>query len=202
MSDPIPLHPGQYYHIYNRGNNRENVFREERNYPYFLKLYAKYIEPIAETYAYCLLRNHFHFLVRIKDEKDLTGFENLSGLNPSGLSQPFSNLFNAYARAFNKAYQRTGALFQRPFGRIHVASNAHLIQLVTYIHQNPQKHGFVTDFRDWPYTSYHALLSRQPTRLKRDEVLTWFEGAKHFADTHRQTIDERQMAALAPDDYT
>ena len=104
MSDPIPLHPGQYYHIYNRGNNRENVFREERNYPYFLKLYAKYIEPIAETYAYCLLRNHFHFLVRIKDEKDLTGFENLSGLNPSGLGQPFSNLFNAYAayaRAFN-----------------------------------------------------------------------------------------------------
>ncbi|MBF8283376.1 MAG: hypothetical protein HW378_2291 [Anaerolineales bacterium] len=67
MSDPIPLHPGQYYHIYNRGNNRENVFREERNYPYFLKLYAKYIEPIAETYAYCLLRNHFHLLVRIRE---------------------------------------------------------------------------------------------------------------------------------------
>ena len=197
MSNPIPLHPGQYYHIYNRGNNRENIFREERNYPYFLKLYARHIEPIAETYAYCLLRNHFHFLVQIKDESDLTGLQDLSGL-----SQAFSNLFNAYARAFNKAYQRTGALFQRPFGRIHVATNVHLIQLVIYIHQNPEKHGFVTDFRDWPYSSYHALLSGQPTRVKRDEVLTWFDGAKHFADVHRQTVDEQKIAPLAPDDYT
>ncbi len=66
MTSPAPLQYGQYYHIYNRGNNRENIFIEERNYRYFLKLYAKYIEPIAHTYAYCLLRNHFHFLVRIK----------------------------------------------------------------------------------------------------------------------------------------
>jgi len=67
---PIPLQYGLYYHIYNRGNNRENIFLEERNYRYFLQLYLKYIEPIAWTFAYCLLRNHFHFLVRIKD---LTG---------------------------------------------------------------------------------------------------------------------------------
>jgi putative transposase len=68
MTSPTPLQPGQYYHIYNRGNNRENVFIEKRNYPYFLKLYARHIEPVADTYAYCLLRNHFHFLVRIKTE--------------------------------------------------------------------------------------------------------------------------------------
>jgi len=66
MTSPSPLCYGQYYHIYNRGNNRENIFVEERNYRYFLKLYVKYIEPVADTYAYCLLRNHFHFLVRIK----------------------------------------------------------------------------------------------------------------------------------------
>lgn len=66
MTSPAALQYGQYYHIYNRGNNQENLFREERNYRYFLKLYASYIEPIADTYAYCLLRNHFHLLVRIK----------------------------------------------------------------------------------------------------------------------------------------
>ena len=73
---------GHYYHIYNRGNNREDIFIQERNYRYFLRLYAKHIEPMADTYAYCLLRNHFHFLVRIKDldGEDLTGFQNLSGL--------------------------------------------------------------------------------------------------------------------------
>jgi len=65
-----PLQPGMYYHIYNRGNNRENLFLEKRNYPYFLTLYAKHIEPIADTCAYCLLRNHFHLSVRIKTEKE------------------------------------------------------------------------------------------------------------------------------------
>jgi REP element-mobilizing transposase RayT len=64
---PIPLQYGLTYHIYNRGNNRENIFIEERNYRCFLQLYLKYIEPIAWTFAYCLLRNHFHLLVRIKD---------------------------------------------------------------------------------------------------------------------------------------
>jgi REP element-mobilizing transposase RayT len=66
------LQPGKYYHIYNRGINRENIFFETRNYPYFLELYAKYIEPIANTFAYCLMRNHFHLLVRIKTEQEQT----------------------------------------------------------------------------------------------------------------------------------
>jgi len=205
MKNPIPLHPGQYYHIYNRGNNRENIFREERNYSHFLKLYARHVEPVAETYAYCLLKNHFHVLVKIKSATDLTaadltGLQDLSGLsrNPS---QAFSNLFNAYARAFNKAYQRTGALFQRPFGRSLVATNAYFTQLITYIHQNPQKHGFVTDFREWPYSSYHAQLSAKPTHLKRKEVLAWFEGAERFAQAHQRVVEEQQVAALAPDDF-
>ena len=67
MPGPEPLQPGQYYHIYNRGINGEPLFREERNHRHFLKLWAKYIEPLADTYAYCLLNNHFHFLVRIKE---------------------------------------------------------------------------------------------------------------------------------------
>ncbi len=71
MTNPIPLEPGKFYHVYNRGNNRENIFNEEQNYAYFLKLYAFHIGPIADTFAYCLMRNHFHLSVRIKD---LTGF--------------------------------------------------------------------------------------------------------------------------------
>ncbi len=60
MTSPSPLKPGVYYHIFNRGTNRENVFIEERNYRYFLQLYLKYIEAVAETFAFCLLKNHFH----------------------------------------------------------------------------------------------------------------------------------------------
>jgi len=141
MTIITPLVPGTFFHIYNRGNNRENIFHEERNYEYFLKLYANHIIPIADTFSYCLLKNHFHFLVRIKE--DLPELQ-----SPTDLSQPFSNFFNAYARAFNRAYGRAGVLFQRPFGRIPVTADSHLIRLVAYIHQNPQKHGFVLDFRE------------------------------------------------------
>ncbi len=195
MTHPIPLDYGKFYHIYNRGNNRENVFIEERNYAYFLKLYTHYIQPIADTFAYCLLHNHFHLLVRIKD---LTGFEDLSGLKET--SQYFSNLFNAYAKAINKAYQRTGALFQRPFGRIEVTSEAYFLVLVAYIHQNPQRHGFVEDFRSWPHSSYETLLSNKPTRLKREEVLTWYRGVKYLEEFHRREVKDSEIAQFLPED--
>ncbi len=192
MSRPDPLLSGQYYHIYTRGNNRENIFVQERNYRHFLGLYARHIGPVADTYAYCLLRNHLHLLVRIKDQ-DLVGL--------GKPSQAFSNLFNAYAKAFNKAYQRTGALFQRPFGRIPVTSDAYFVYLVTYIHRNPQKHGLVDDFRAWPYSSYHVLRSTKPTHLQRDDVLAWFGGLAGLEAAHGQEIAEHRIAPLVPEDF-
>ena len=116
MADPVPLMPFGFYHIYNRGNNREDIFRGTRNYRYFLKLYARHMAGVCDTYAYCLLRNHFHLLVKITD--------NVERRSPS---QHFANLFNAYAKSFNKAYGRSGALFQRPFGRIEVTSQEQLV---------------------------------------------------------------------------
>ena len=202
MVQPGPLEWGRYYHVYNRGNNRENLFVEERNYRYFLQLYAHHIEPVAETYAYCLLHNHFHLLVRIRDaeDMDLTGFPKpVRSVLPPG--RAFANLFNAYAKAINEAYDRTGALFQRPFGRIEVTSDAQFAWLVVYIHRNPQKHSFVDDFRDWPYSSYHALLSAQPTRLKREVVLGWFDGPAGLVAFHRQGDEEERIAPLIAGDF-
>jgi hypothetical protein len=71
MSKPAPLQYGQYYHIYSRGTNGENIFVEERNYRHFLRLYTRYVSPVADTFAYCLLRNHFHLLGRIKTLDEL-----------------------------------------------------------------------------------------------------------------------------------
>ena len=111
-SEPMSLQPGVIYHIYNRGVNGETIFKEKRNYEHFINLYVKHIQPVVDTYAFCLLPNHFHLLVEIKN---LTGLEDLSGFKSA--SQAFSNLFNAYAKAINKAYGRTGPLFERPFKR-------------------------------------------------------------------------------------
>jgi REP element-mobilizing transposase RayT len=178
--------------------------RPTGDYRHFLQLYARYVEPVADTYAYCLLRNHFHLLVRIKREEEQTRQTfGVCSKTPkvSSPSQQFSNWFNAYAKAINKAYGRTGSLFERPFGRIPVTSDAYFAQLVVYIHRNPEKHGLVDDFRDWPYSSYHTLVSAKPTHLKRDEVLDWFGGPPGLARLHEQELAEGKLAPLLLEDF-
>ena len=206
MTSPTPLLYDTYYHIYNRGVNRENIFMEERNYEYCMGLYARYIEPVAETFAYCLLRNHFHALVRIKSEDEIESLrvsETLRDSKAKKIKEPsgqFSDFFNAYAKAINKTYNRTGSLFQHPFGRVPIKSNAHFFNAVRYIHQNPQKHRFVDDFRDWKYSSYGAILSEKPTRLKRDVVLDWFGDRRQYLELHAEWVADAQMRWFAEDD--
>lgn len=190
MSNPIPLVQGQIYHIYNRGNNRETIFREDRNYHYFLNLYSKYIPQVADTYAYCLLPNHFHFLVRIKSAEALfqNFYPNSDELDPEMLikqtrrhpSQGFANLFISYTKSFNKVYSRTGSLLEKPFHRKHVASDLYFQQLVLYLNHNPQKHGLVDDFREWEYSSFYDLCSDQPTLLDRNTVIEVFGSLDTF----------------------
>ena len=177
---------GTFYHIYNRGNNHENIFVQERNYIYFLELWWKHVSPVADTCAYCLLWNHFHIVAYIKNREELT--TNLTGFNKK-IKQPsqyFSNFFNAYARGVNIAVQRTGALIERPFKRIPVDSESYLLRLIVYIHQNPQKHKFVSDFRDWNYSSFHELTSDVPTRLSKDRVMQLFGSQADFIRIHQQ----------------
>ncbi|MDP2898130.1 MAG: transposase [bacterium] len=201
MPSPPPLLYNTYYHIYNRGTNRENIFREERNYEYFLKLYIKHIEPVAETFAYCLLRNHFHVLVRVNSEAEIREETLKVSKKPLGSpSQRFSDFFNAYAKAINRAYGRTGSLFQHPFGRVPVTSDRQFWDVIAYIHQNPRKHKFVDDFREWKWSSYGSLLSEQPTRLKRAAVLEWFGGPQRYVELHTQWVTEAESRWFAADD--
>tara|TARA_R110001583_G_scaffold74255_2_gene205772 strand:- start:6352 stop:6645 length:294 start_codon:yes stop_codon:yes gene_type:complete len=93
-----PFIPAHFYHLYNRGNNKEHIFYNDDNYTYFLTLVKKYLLPICDIYSFCLLPNHFHFIIKIKE------FENLPEsikLGNNKLHQPFSNLFNAYTKAIN-----------------------------------------------------------------------------------------------------
>jgi len=209
MNTNFPLVPGTYYHIFKRGNNREHLFFEERNYGYFLQLYTRYIYPIADTFAYCLMRNHFHLLVRIKTEDEvgyaikalqLSNTKNIPCELSVSLSRQFSNLFNAYSKAINKAYGRTGSLFEEGFNRIPVTSDAYFLTLVFYIHYNPQKHGFVDDFRNWRWSSYAALSSACATHLRRDEVLGWFGGVDRFQEYHQGWVDEKRISTLIEED--
>ena len=208
MSRGTLLQPGCFYHIYNRGNNRENLFIEERNYPYFLRLYGQYISPIADTYAYCLMRNHYHLLIRVKDrvqESDsgdqIAEQSDSSTLDLSNANRAFQLLFGTYAKAINKAYKRTGKLFEEHFDRIEVTNDRYFTNLIFYIHFNPQKHKFVDDFRDWPWSSYGAFISTGKTKLKRDDVLDWFGGTNRFKEFHKGEADEKMIGSLIGDDF-
>ena len=185
-----PIIHGNYYHIYNRGNNGIDVFLEHENYYHFLRLYAKYIEPVAETYAWCLLKNHFHILVRIKDkieieQKELTytTTEKPKTIDPS---RQFSHLFNAYTQAVNKRHNRTGSLFETTFERKLVSSEKYFQQLIFYIHNNPVHHGFVKQMSLYPWSSYETIISDKPTKLKRTEVVELFGDIENFIFYHNQ----------------
>lgn len=178
---------GKFYHIYNRGTNRCNIFTETTNYEHFLKLYHKYISIIADTYAWVLMKNHFHLLIKIKSEAEIAalsfhGFKNLEGLER--INKQFSNLFNAYTKAFNKRYERTGSLFEHPFRRIEITSSQQLKYLVYYIHHNPVHHGFANSMLEYPWSSYLTILSPKQTHLKRNEVLQWFSNPENFKTYH------------------
>ena len=193
-----PLKYDKYYHIYNRGINGCSIFRHTDNYEHFLNLYDKYITPVAKTYAWVLMNNHFHFLVKIKSENEiynsnnLEGFRNLQGLkNRNRVNQQFSNLFNAYSKAFNKRYKRTGSLFEHPFKRIPINSLAHLKYLIYYIHHNPVHHGFCEAMIEYPWSSYLTILSPKETKLSRNEVLKWYKSQQHYKEYHSsESIDK------------
>jgi len=192
---------GNTYHLYNRGINSCNIFKEEDNYRYFLSLYEKYVDPIAETYAWVLMPNHFHFLVRVKEipTQNLSGFQNRTGFKPP--HQYFSNLFNAYSKAFNKRYKRHGALFERPFKRKLIEGEEYLKNVLLYIHNNPVHHGFCDHREEYQWSSYLIYLSGNSSKLPRKEVMEMFGDEANFKFCHEEkaeteTISEKEFVTL------
>lgn len=179
-----PLKPGNYYHIYNRGNNKKRLFREIQNYNFFLDKWSEYLEEVLGVWAYCLLPNHFHFLVRIKDEDKLADLPNRGKSSSHCISNQFRNFFISYTKSFNKVYNRTGSLFQKPFKRIEVNNQNYLLMLIHYIHHNPIHHNYVKEYNSWKYSSYSAISNNQATKVKRKSVLQFFGGREAFLNYH------------------
>jgi len=177
-----PFEVEKYYHIYNRGNNRENIFIEDDNYLYFIKLLKKYLLPILDIYSYCLLPNHFHLIVKLKDESHLP-YAIKTG--KTKLYQPFSNLFNAYTKAINKRYSRRGSLFQEHLKRKEITDEDYLRNLIIYVNTNPNHHD-ISNFTEYKFSSYAELMSQKQTVLARKDVIDLFEDVENFKYVHQQ----------------
>jgi len=143
---------GNYYHVYHRGADKQKIFYESENYLYFLRLLKKYSgEFEIAVIAYCLMPNHFHLLVRVDGEKDLSKF--------------VSTILNTYVQALNKRYHRSGPLFIERFKSIHVDKDNYLIHLCRYIHLNPLKANLVKDLKDWSFSNYLEFVGLREGKL-------------------------------------
>jgi putative transposase len=172
-SRSTPLVAGQYYHLYNRGVNHQPIFFCEENWAFFLQQVRLYFQlQFVEILAYCLMPNHYHFLVYLKTD-DFS----------ARIMQPFSV---SYTKAVNKQQHRVGPLFQGPFQSARIGTNAYLIHLSRYIHLNPLKGRLVEKLSEWTYSSYPEYLGIRKGHLPRmDMVMEFFPGS----DAYRQFVE-------------
>jgi REP element-mobilizing transposase RayT len=173
--------PGHYYHIYNRGAHRRSIFREGDNYLFVLRKIKAYCDSLAVTLiAYCLMPNHYHFLVRQDGE-------HAAGLLPQ-------RVFNSYSKAYNKRYGHSGTLFEDNYRITSVEDESHLMHLCRYIHANPVKHRLVTDVADWPYSNYLEWIEeRDGTLVDRDFVGEHFSSPQNYCEFVSDYLAQRSL---------
>jgi REP element-mobilizing transposase RayT len=211
MQTPIntPLQEHCFYHIYNRGNDSINVFYQPRNYGYFLQKYEQYLSGCIDTYAYCLLPNHFHLLVKIKGKENFRlsedGFPNSEDLKKLTaeqiVSEQFRRFFMSYSKSINVQEGRTGSLFQKTFRRKQVDSDSYFTRAVLYIHHQLEHHGFRNmNYKNYAWSSYCKLIQDGNTILKRQDVLDWFGGKDGFVRSHVRSQDLSEVDQILIED--
>jgi REP element-mobilizing transposase RayT len=174
----VRFQQGGCYHIYNRGHNCQPIFFERDNYIHFLRLMHHHL--VGETLdllAYCLMPNHYHFLVQLKED---------------ALSPAMHRLIMAYSKAINRRYQRVGTLFQGPFRAIAITEISYLYHLVHYIHANPVKAHLVDHPKDWEFSSYPEYANLRNGKLPNPTQLY------RLANISPAQLLEERTSALPP----
>lgn len=199
-----PLLGGGYYHIFNRGINRQKLFFQYRNYDYFLRLLRKNIDPLAEILAYCLIPNHFHLVIKVKDEIPGELFplnQYRTNTVPADVigklvSENFRKLFISYAQAINKQENRVSSLFEAKFKRLEILDQDYLERVIYYVHSNPTKHGLAADFTSYKHSSYQCFKESGRSIANRKLVFKIFGGRENFFEFHKQSHEEKSGIVL------
>lgn len=142
---------GALYHVLNRGNNKNNIFLDEKDYRVFLN----HLEEVKQEkdfvlYSYCLMPNHFHLLIKT---------------NEFPLSKIMQKLLTSYAIYFNSRYDRKGHLFQNRYKAIVCDKENYLFSLIQYIHLNPLRAGLVKNINDYKWSSHQTYIGRTKSKI-------------------------------------
>ena len=183
-----PLETDRYFHIYNKGINGQKTFQNAQYYEFFLQKYKYYLNRDVDTLAFCLLPNHFHFLIKTRPSKKAN--YNLT------ISNQFRKLCICYAHFYNRQANRIGNLCFRHFRRVIIEDDDYLRYLFFYIHFNPQKHRIISDFRLFQYSSYNLMYEKRQFFIAKDKVLGLFDGCiENFEEFHMEHFRDKSLAA-------
>ncbi len=190
MSIYQKFNPESFYHVYNHAVGTENLFKSHENYLFFLNKYDQHLSVVFKTFAYCLMPNHFHLLIQVRDEHTLSSLIVKSDKDidfHKFIMQKLSNFLNGYAKAFNKQQSRRGALFIDYTKRKEITNDFYFTRVVNYIHQNPVLHGFCENAKDWSYSSYNSIINTtKNSKLERNVIFDWFGGIEQFVSFHQE----------------
>lgn len=194
----IKFYAGEYYHIYNRGNNRQHIFFDRENYLFFLQRMRRYLlSNSVVIVAYCLMPTHYHLIMGVKQTSEV-----LETSEVSEVSTRMMQLAVSYTKAINERYQRVGALFQGQFQAVRVDRNEYLLHLSRYIHLNPVTAGLAKRPEDWEFSSYREYIGLRNGTLPEPEiVLSQFPTRSAYQEfiTSYSKGDETRIAHLLLD---
>lgn len=191
-----PFIENECYHIYNRTNNNEILFRNDANFTFFMKRYSEITSAYLDLYSWNLLPTHFHLLAKVKSysaiyhhiqqtpTNELVMTEKKFLRQKATVHELIDNLFQrfliSYCMSYNSIHERKGNLLHRPFKHKHIDEESQFTQAIIYINANAVKHGIVTNISDYKWSSYHEIISDEKTNLCRQEILDWFGGRDQF----------------------
>jgi REP element-mobilizing transposase RayT len=143
------MSPGRFFHIYNRGNNKERIFYQDKNYVYFIEKLKKHIRPHLNIFSFCLMPNHFHLLVQTPE-----------GFDQSRFTSSFRVMLSSYTRAVQRQESRTGSLFQQNTKfKCLDQDPVYPLTCFNYIHRNPVEARLAKRANDWRWSSIHEYLT-------------------------------------------
>lgn len=188
----------RFYHVYNQGNNRQSIYFNKNNYLYFLSKMSN-LKNYCEILAYCLMPNHFHWLIKTKDLDDLEEGESYkTNSHPQqSLVRCVANLLSSYTQAINKQENRSGSLFRSRTKSKEINDPDYALTCFLYIHQNPLRAGLTDNLENWKFSSFRDYAGLRNGKLcNRQMAINDFELPEEIDDFVKmsiQTIPEEQI---------